>query len=540
MAAYKAFREPGLISDPLIQVGQDDFCDFEQRKLRYAIYWAFYENNIYRNIHGWAKSYKTQYGLYQYIRNIYNPAFRLGEFWKTHLWGGPLDTDDGKAGQSGALPIQTENEDLRPAIAQLWKWSNWAVNKDILTLHGAIFGDVGLQIMDDVERGKTYLKVIHPGIVKEVEKDPFGNVKAYQFCEQRLDPLGKKLRVEYTETAERDGDNVIFKTYLNGKPYDWTGQGTEWEEPYGFIPLVMVQHNNIGLDFGWSEFHPSREKIHEVDDLASKFHDQIRKLVDAPWLFSGVTKPVTTPTTTKTQTTGTAELNNPQPGREEMNALYGPVGATATPLVANLDIAATSAEIKEVIAELERDYPELKVDILRATGDVSGRALRIAQQPAADKVGQRRPNYDDALVRAQQMAVAIGGFRGYDGFAGFGLDSYAAGELDHTIGERPVFAEDPLDKEEQESAFWTAVNNAIKAGIPLIPYLKQRGWTDEKIKGITDDPEWQDRAAMRSLALGAQQAANANGEGRFGQNNNDNNQDNQNNRDNQDNGGSRA
>lgn len=528
MAAYKAFREPGLISDPLMQLGQDDFIDFEQRRLRYAIYWSFYENNIYRNIHTWAKAYKSQYGLYEFIRNIYSPAFRLGEFWKTHLWGGPLDLKDGVAGTEGALPIQTSNEALRPVIAQLWQWSNWAINKDVLTLHGAIFGDVGLQVVDDVQRSKVYLKPVHPGIIEELERDPFGNVKGYKFCEQRLHPNNTKLKVEYIETAERDNDSVVFKTYLNGKPYDWTGQGQEWEEPYGFVPLVMIQHNNVGLDFGWSEFHPSREKIHEVDDLAAKVHDQIRKMQDPPFLFAGVTKPTATPTVTKTRLTGQAGLDNPQAGREEMNALYGPVGATATPLVANIDIAAASAEIRAVVAEIERDYPELKLiaDLQNAGGDISGRALRIAQQPAADKVTQRRPNYDDALVRVQQMAIAIGGFRGYDGFAGFGLDSYAAGDLAHSIGERSVFATDPLDKEEQETAFWTAANNALKAGIPLIPYLRQRGWSEEKITEITSDPEWQDRAAMRSLALGAQQAANSNTEGRFG--NSSNNQDNQN------------
>lgn len=515
MAAYKAFREPGLISDPLVE---GDFCDFEQRKLRYVVYWAFYQNTVYRDINTWAKSYKTQYGLYRYIRGVYNPAFRLGEFWKSHLMGGALDTRDGAAGPTGALPIETQNEALRPALADLWKWSNWTINKDIFTLHGAIFGDVALQVVDDIERGKVYLQVVHPGIIKEISKDPFGNVKAYRFCEQRLEG---KNKVEYTETAERMGDDVVFKTYKNGKLHAWDSDLSEWKEPYGFVPLVMVQHNNVGLDWGWSEFHADREKIHEVDDMASKLHDQIRKMVDAPWLIGGVARPKETPETQHTRLTGQAAVDRPQPDREELNALYGPLGATATPLVAPLDIAASGAEIKEAISELERDYPELKVDILRASGEVSGRALRIAQQPAEDKVKQRRANYDDALVRAQQMAVAIGGLRNYDGFQGFGLQSYAEGELEHSIGERPVFAEDPMDRTEIEKAFWEAANGAIKAGIPLLIYLKRQGWTDADLAALAADAEWQDRAAMRDLALGRERAANAGGEGKGNQNNQD-------------------
>ena len=88
VAAYKAFREPYLIS----RFDDDaEFCDFDARRLRYAIYWAFYENTAYRKVHGWATRYKVDHGLYRYIRNIYNPAYRLGEFWKAHLWGGTLD-----------------------------------------------------------------------------------------------------------------------------------------------------------------------------------------------------------------------------------------------------------------------------------------------------------------------------------------------------------------------------------------------------------------------------------------------------------------
>lgn len=508
MAAYKAFREPSLISDPL-EAG--NFTDFEARRFRYALYWAFYENDIYRNIQDWATGYKTQYGLYRYIRGVYNPAYRIGEFWKSHLMGGALDRE---AGPIGALPIETATEALRPAIAQLWRWSNWAVNKDVFTMHGTIFGDVALRITDDDERGKVYLQLVHPGIIREAERDPFGNVKGYLFQEKRPDPTGSKRAVEYAEECRRDGDMVVFKTYLNGKPYAWSEQGEEWQEPYGFVPLVVVQHNNVGLEWGWSEFHPDREKIHGVDDLASKLHDQIRKLVDAPWLFAGVSKSSSTPTTEMTQLSGEAAAKRPQPGREEIPALYGPLGATATPLVASLDIAATSAEIKAMIAELERDYPELKVDIMRASGEASGRALRIAQGPAEDKVNQRRANYDDALVRAQQMAVAIGGFRGYDGFEGFDLDSYAGGALDHSIGERPVFAEDPLDDGEIEKAFWEAANSAIRAGIPLPVYLKRKGWTDEEIAALTDDPEWQQRAEMSRLALQGQRMMSQIGEGR--------------------------
>jgi len=513
-AAYRAFREPHLVTEPL---GSEDFDSFAARQVRYAILWSFFENTAYRSIHSWSHTYKTQHGLYRYIRNIYNPAHRMGVFWQTHLMGGLLDPEAGDGeGVPSALPIDTENQALRAALAQLWLWSNWQTNKDILTVQGTVFGDVGLEVVDDRRRGKVYLEVVNPSIIKDVSLDPFGNVKSYEFEESRVHPGGKRQTVTYTETAERVDrtDKVLYQTYLNGKPYAWPGQEdgqgneqAEWEEPYGFIPLVMVQHNNVGLDWGWSEMHPGRGKFQEVDDLASKLSDQVRKMVDSPWLFAGVDKPSSTPGATsrdsETYQATSSAGNRPQPGREELPALYGPPEARATPLVAPLDIGATAGYIDALLHELERDYPELQMDIWTTGGDASGRALRVARQRAESKVRQRRTAYDDAVVRAQQMAVAIGGMRKIEGFAGFGLESYASGDLEHSIAKRPVFAQDPLDDIEVDAAFWSAANEAVKAGVPLVVYLRRQGWDDDEIaeveqeleasswRGVERAPTWQ-------------------------------------------------
>jgi len=505
MAAYKAFREPDLVSEP---AGGGSFEDFESRRLRYAVFWAFFENTAYRNVHSWAVTYRAQHGLYRYTRNIYNPSYRLGTFWQTHLMGGHLDPAAGDGtGAPSALPILTGNEALRPAIAQLWLDSNWSISKEIFTLEGTVFGDVALEVVDDPDRKKVYLRVVKPSTLASVDLDPFGNVKGYTIEENRPDEKGNAAA--YRETAERDGDAVVYRTYRNGRAYGWDGRPAEWREEYGFVPLVVVQHYNVGLPWGWSELHAGRAKFNEVDDLASKLSDQIRKVVDAPWLMSGVDAPSTTKRTTsrdsKTYQETDAAADRPQPGREEIPMVYGPAGAQATPLVAPLDIAGTYAYIQGILEDLERDYPELQADIATASGDASGRALRVARQRAESKVRMRREAYDSALVRAQQMAVAIGGYRGYDGYSRFGLDSYAAGALDHAIGKRAVFAQDPLDDTEIETAFWTTANEAIKAGIPLRLYLKGKGWTDEQIAALdreSDEEERRRSAAAPAWMLG--------------------------------------
>lgn len=485
-AGARAFREAYVTTD-----ARDDgrtWGDFDARQMRYAIAEAYYENTAYRKLHTWSTAMKAEFGLYRYTRGVYNPTFRLIEFWAAHVFGGALDPEagDGKTVPS-ALPIITaggvRNEKaLRAAIARTWRVSNWQTNKAQLPRIGAKCGDAAIRVVDDPARGQVRMEVLHPRTIADVTKDPQGNVRGYRLEWTRPDPRAgarPDATVTAAEVARREGELVIYQTLLNNEPYAWNGVAHTWDEAYGFVPFVLVQHMNVGLPWGWSELHPGLPKFREVDDLASKLHDQIRKTVDAPWLFSGIKKSdqVTVPQTAETATAGRAE-----PGREDVPALYATdPQAKAQPLVAPLDIAGVSAEIKEGLQELERDYPELQMDIWTASGDASGRALRVARQRVESKVLPRRADYDDAVVRAQQMAVAIGGFRGYEGYQGFGLDSYRAGALDHRIGERPVFATDPADELEMQSALLANVAAARDVGMDPRAYLLEHGYSQERV-----------------------------------------------------------
>ncbi len=480
MAGAKAFREAFMRAD-----AQDagTFGDWDARQVRYALLWAMFENTAYRNVHTWSTKLKADYGLYKHIRNIYNPANRLGVFWQTHLMGGTLDLNAGNGKESpSALPIVTDSDPLRAAIGQVWRWSNWATRKDILSLWGSTLGDVGLRVVDDPDRQKVSLDIVHPGSLADVMLDSAGNVKGYTIEEMRDDPLGKKDSVRYTEIAKRDGDDVVYTTQRDGADYAWSGDAAQWSEPYGFVPLVLIKHFDVGLPWGWAEIYPTFSKAREIDDQASKLDDYVRKVVDAPMLFAGVERPKTTPRTANTE----ASSERPEPGREEIPALYGPPGADAKPLVAPLDIESVGANIDRLLAEIERDLPELQHDIWSAGGDASGRALRISRQRVESKVSLRRPNYDDGQRRGLQMAISIGGMRGYDGFTGFNLDSFKAGNLEFSIGDRPVFQSDPMDTIDQAQALWTAARTASQAGMPLELFLRKQGWSEADVKEVIE------------------------------------------------------
>ena len=447
-AALTAFRKPSLISDPYRF--DTNYDETDQRRLRYNILWNYYANAAYDDTHKWSKTYKTQYGLDRYIRNIYNPAYRNGEFWRSSIWGGP------------PLEFETENENLLDPLAQVYSWSNWQVQKDILTLYGAVMGDVALRVRDDVGRKQVYFEVIHPAAIIEKTVDSRGNVKSYVLQEERQDPNRPDRTVIFTEIAIRDGENVFYKTLLDGQPFAWDGIDAEFSEPYGFVPLVFIQHNNVGGEWGWAEMYPGLSKIREIDDLASKTSDQIRKIVDPIWLMIGQSKPTNTPIFSKTQPTNATLSQHPFPGREETNALYvKSENAKAQALIVDLDLPSVREYIKDILAELERDFPELQIDIWAGSGDTSGRALRIARQRVTTKVEQRRATYYDALLRANKMALAIGGFRDY--FSSFSLESFEKGELDHTIKTRPVFALDQLDIAEIDQAQAQAIKTEQEA-----------------------------------------------------------------------------
>lgn len=511
------FSEAAFTSNPGL-AWRGDFASFESRNVRYDVFWAHYEGNVYRRIFRFQPELKQEYGLYDATRSVLSPAYRLGEFWPEHLYGGRLDpaAGDGTTTPS-AIPILTQSpkeQDVRQVIAMINRDSNWQANKDTWTRFGAVLGDVGLMIFDDQKRKKVYFRPIHPRIVREVALDPQRNCKGYIFEELRPDPrvddpLVTPPNVLYTETADRVGGRIRYRTYLEGELYDWReyedGEkriGPDWTEEYDFIPFIWHQHRDMGLGAGWSEMQPSLSKLYELDDIASKIDDQVRKMVDCPWLFAGVTE------ANLVVTYGNSEDPKSPKTTVPIICVESP-DVKPTPLIAPLDIAAASAHCMKILEDLERNHEELQADMATASGDASGRALRVARERVEARVAARRAGYDDALVRAYQMAISIGARKGYPGYEAFSADSYANGELDLAIGDRPVFAVDKMDHLEERTAFWTMVDKAVATGVPLEIVLEDEGWSPERIHKIVEYREKKAAAAQARVADRMAQAERA-------------------------------
>lgn len=480
----------------------DAWGDPGARRFRYDLAWLLYQNTAYGELNRHAAEFRKAYGLYKAIRNVYNPVDRLVEFYASHVYGGAWDATAGDGSEvASAVPVvgDAATPALRAAVARLWRDSRWQAGVRRWVRWGGLFGDAPVKVGFDAERGRVCLDPVHPGEFAYVRFDRWGHVRAYVQERWEDDPReparpdasrsAVPKRVLYRERCWRDGDLVWWETSLvdgTETPFDWTMTGADpaWSAPYGFVPLVWTRHIDAGaVGFGLSEYHTLLPKIVELDDQASKLNDQIRKVVEPKWAALGCSRPSSTPRI--------------EAERDEEGMLYlREQGADLKPMVAPLQIADALENIRSLNDEVEKGRPVLRFDRLRAGGEISGEALRVARQPAERDVCERRLSYDADLVRLHQMALAIGGYHHAESgleslapYAGFGLDSYAAGELDHQVGMRPVFGDDPFEREALHLARYQSIAAAKAAGIPQRQALREAGYSDAQIDEMEAEAE---------------------------------------------------
>lgn len=508
--------------------GSPLFGSPDARALRYLLYEALWENTAYDGgpygTHVWSHSFKVKHALYAYTKGVYNPTYRLVEFWASNLWGGQLDDEAGDGVKKpSALPIRTRNDNpkLRKAIAQLWRNSRWEATKTKAARYGAMLGDspIRLDIQPIRNRPNKWLVRIvpeHPRKYRDVLFGPTGEVIEYLFEEVRRDPRqgidaginSKPINyVVYREHARLEGDQVVFKTYLDDKAHNWRGLNSDgkdlpaqWNLQWPMLPLVWTQHIDAGQDFGVSEVHCGLEKFTGIDDVGSKFNDHIRQTVKSRWLLAGITAREITES--KALRKKPSE-KDPEPGRdEEANICSQKTDAKAHSLTSSLDLQGASTTLTDRLSEIERDYPELRYDRLRSTVESSAEALREIRKPVITKAHERRKAYDPNLCTIQALAVCVAGELNSEGFEGFSLKDFGTEAVEHSIGPRPVFEVEPLDRYAEDLQNATASRTWREADVPLEICLERAGWDPEIIqRAVKLAEEEAERAAQQALDL---------------------------------------
>lgn len=481
-AAWGTFNEQNYV--PLEAYGFDEY------KVRLARYWQFRlyaDNTVFSTIETYRQQHKNARDLYRHIRSIYNPVSRLIDLEVAKIYGGSIDYANQL--QGGAIPILGAEPALIEAMIQLFRWSNMDATKNRFARDGATYGDRTFKVIDDPAGGKVRLEVLDPRKIHNVELDAVGNVKAIHIEYTRYDPLTKR---DYVYTELINGDT--FATFKDHQPFAYYENASgelvpQWDNEYGFVPVRLGKHKETGdVKFGTTSFNTSLSKIDEMNDLASTIHDAIRKNVNPLWGIAGDFK----------MTAGNTKIPSPAEERDEQPFVKFPAGATITPMVFPLDIPGAMAALSDQVKEVEKDMPQLAIQRIREAGTTfSGVAIRGMYSDASDAIIASQGNADAALVAAIQMAVSIGGLRKYRNFEAFDLNSYAAGDLEFTIAERPVFP-DEVDKQQKITLILQAADSpAMRVALKLLDV------SDEDIDAIEDAKNNTEAAALRGLAAAA-------------------------------------
>ena len=325
LAAAGAFKR--VWSDPGGEYGRGEFV---QRLTHYQHLWARYKNSIFEDQLFWA-AYRRQYGMYRHTRSVYNPVTRLVDFYAGIIYPGVLSTDGRRLpdGVQLAIPLAEDiAPELRLAIGQLWQWSNWQTGKSLFVRYGSALGDVAVEVVDEVDRGKVTFDILRPELVKELELDGTGNVKAYTLEWQAHDrEAGDYL---YAKRV----DDAMIAEYRDGELYQYDENiPAERANPYGFAPLVWCKHRDEGGDHGEPAIR-NLTRIDELNGLASHAYDRAHDILNSPVLFSGENIGTLTDAVTNTKKAdpyATGSLTGGNAGRESVKILKsGPGGTVAT------------------------------------------------------------------------------------------------------------------------------------------------------------------------------------------------------------------
>jgi hypothetical protein len=378
------------------------------------------------------------------MKALRNPAYRAVEFYAMTIWPGSLPT---------ALPIKSENDLIAEPIRQLWSWSNWGLNKQVLARNCATYGSMFIKVAQR-DDGRPYLDLINPQQVVEFTEDERGFITRIRVDTLQAEGTGagmrKRTRSEIWDKAAGTltivvhdrGDAPTDQLPTSGQGYEVT-QLSEFQ--IDFVPFVHVRLRSVGGKWGLSAFVPALEKIDEANRITTRLHQQLFKN-KANWAVNAggndaSGRPLAPPKlTTGSVSTVTGDGDVITVGDEVIFRLPG--NSQMQSLVPQLQYGPFLTAINDQMTEIESDLPELAYYRLRQLNTNSGRHARTLLTDSIARAVEARGNLETALIQAQQMALTIGTNAGIWS----GLGDFAGGDFEHSFAERDVIPLDEIDR----------------------------------------------------------------------------------------------
>lgn len=415
------------------------------RAALYSLWEAYYHNTVYDRLTGGGQREFINDELGNAaaadLAGLYNPVAEVVDLYQ-HVLGGafrPSDADPAEDGPTDmrAIPGRAARPAaLLPALDALWQWSNLTIIKQPLQRFAATHGNVGIRIVADAARGRVYLKAEHPRIIRDVETDARGNVIAAELeydvpyglgDDQRVVTVRESLSKAAFRTYRVDGDRLIPFDVAQGVD---GGPGAAYPNALGVVPYVLLAHQASGELWGLNAFYRARAPIDRLNALITHINVQVHRTVKAKWFIAAAG-----------EAPESIDL-------DDMTVAYtdtrgGGPAPVVQAMVAPLNLADAIAEARFLVELIEDKLPELKAIAGRYLSGQSGETIAQLRLPAEQRISLARPNYEDALIRAQQIALSWGVILGlWDLGTGTGSReaadrAYQGGLLDHRLSERP-------------------------------------------------------------------------------------------------------
>jgi len=418
---------------------------------RYLERWLFFTGELFSDM-ARTNPYRSDPRVYRNISLLWKHYEAVVTFYASVIYQGDLSTDGRQLpdGTRGAIPIDPQtgsdatNTQLMTAIAELWSAWNWRQQMSLRPMYGAALGDVMTELVDDVERGMVYPRIVWPGYVVDLELDYVGNVKAYAL-EYRVTEEHRNGQSEtYTYRKEVDGDE--FRYFKNGDPFDYFGVGAVIANPYGFVPAVWDRHRITWGDRGASATDGTRQALLQLNSIFAHAFDFQRKAFFAPIIVSGkLTKSMQ----------DTVQMAAPASGKDasvlarQLQFLESD-NDNVTIEQAQFDIGKTLEMIEFLRKGIQAENPEASFyQQLREMTQVTAPGAERLMGDVKSRVDLARAGYDAQTVKLFQMALSMCGMRANDGwtrpltrrqavFLPYTLDTYKAGGMDFGISSRPL------------------------------------------------------------------------------------------------------
>lgn len=424
------------------------------RLLSYQAWDAYYHNRIYEPVAGGGQRENILAALGNAaaadLAGLYNPVARVVDLYQ-HVLGGEFGVD------IQAVPGDNAGQ-IRDPLRRIWRWSNINQAKQLLCRIAPTHGNCGLRVVvrnaEDPARRRVFLKPEHPATIRDVELDERGNVAEILLeytLTTGLDDARAVVTIRELQTRERFQTWRVEHNQLT--PFDTfamrdNGPGAVVDNTLGLVPYVLLAHSPSGETWSMNAFHRALPLLDRLNALQTHINVQIHRHVKAKL----------------------AVASSGQPPREfdltDMTVAHFNTAGGSTPpvfewLVAPLNLADAITEVRQLIEQVEDELPELKATAGHFLSGQSGETIMQLRQPAEHRLALARINYEDALIRAQQIALSFGVLHElWDLGTGMGTvdaaeRAYTDGYEDHVFNNRallPVTAMERLRLLEQQQA----------------------------------------------------------------------------------------